>query len=213
MSDDDLGPDVEPDGFVRTALQLLPIPAHDDDFWVRLDAALDAEGALPEPRGTLVAAPPPSDADGAERRSPSSIRRSRWCRPPSDARPTPCSRWSPPRPSWWWPSPAPPCWTTSAAPRSARLTRRPTPPSRPSCRTPSPRGTVTTLPAAREDESSEAVLQWVDDLGEGDSEAAWAAMGEESQAHVGSEAEFEGLMTDLAEGYGAWSAASPTRSS
>ena len=70
-------------------------------------------------------------------------------------------------------------------------------------------GTVTTLPADREDDSSEAVLQWVDDLGDGDAEAAWTAMGDVSQAHFGSQAEFEGLMTDLAEGYGAWSAAEP----
>ena len=69
--------------------------------------------------------------------------------------------------------------------------------------------TVTTISAAREDESSEAVLAWVDDLGEGDAGAAWAAMGASSQAHFGSQAEFETLMTDLAEGYGAWSAAEP----
>jgi hypothetical protein len=70
-------------------------------------------------------------------------------------------------------------------------------------------GTVTTLPADREGESSEAVLQWVDDLGEGDAEAAWTAMGDVSQAHFGSQAEFQGLMTDLANGYGAWSGARP----
>ena len=35
------------------------------------------------------------------------------------------------------------------------------------------------------------------------------AMGDVSQAHFGSQAEFEDLMTDLAEGYGAWSAAEP----
>ena len=34
-------------------------------------------------------------------------------------------------------------------------------------------------------------------------------MGDASQAHFGSQAEFEALMTDLAEGYGAWSAAEP----
>ena len=34
-------------------------------------------------------------------------------------------------------------------------------------------------------------------------------MGDSSQAHFGSQAEFESLMTDLAEGYGAWSAAEP----
>ena len=38
--------------------------------------------------------------------------------------------------------------------------------------------------------------------------AAWAAMGD-AQAHFGSQSEFESLMTDLAEGYGAWSAADP----
>ena len=36
-------PEVDPDAIVRTALQLLPIPPHDDDFWTRLEATLDAE--------------------------------------------------------------------------------------------------------------------------------------------------------------------------
>ncbi len=69
--------------------------------------------------------------------------------------------------------------------------------------------TVTTISAAHQDASSDAVLAWVDDLGHGDADAAWAAMGDSSQAHFGSQAEFESLMTDLAEGYGAWSAADP----
>jgi hypothetical protein len=72
-------------------------------------------------------------------------------------------------------------------------------------------GTVTTLSAEREDESSEAVLAWVDDLGAGDADAAWEAMGEVSQAHFGSQAEFEGSMSDLVEGYGPWSATQPER--
>ena len=37
--------------------------------------------------------------------------------------------------------------------------------------------TVTTMSADHEDASSEAVLAWVDDLGAGDADAAWAAMG------------------------------------
>ena len=41
--------EVTPDAVVRTALQLLPIPAHPDDFWTRLDAALDAEPPLEMP--------------------------------------------------------------------------------------------------------------------------------------------------------------------
>jgi hypothetical protein len=70
-------------------------------------------------------------------------------------------------------------------------------------------GTVEPLSADGEDESSEAVLEWVDDLGEGDIDAAWSALGEASQAHFGSQGEFEAMSTDLAEGFGAWSAAEP----
>jgi hypothetical protein len=214
MSKDDLGPDVESDGFVRTALQLLPIPAHDDDFWVRLEAALDAEGGLAEPRRTLVAAARPSGAT----------------EPPATGLPAPLVELDPSL------AVVPPAFRRTsnavlAAVAAAAIvivavagttllddergttvgTAEPAADAALETLVQDAQsdGTVTTLAAAREDESSEAVLQWVDDLGAGDGEAAWAAMGDVSQAHFVSQAEFEGLMTDLAEGYGAWSAAQP----
>ena len=54
-----------------------------------------------------------------------------------------------------------------------------------------------------------AVLEWVAQLGAGDMDAAWASMGPASQAHFGSESAFAAEGSDLAEGYGAWSAAEP----
>ena len=40
---------IPPDGVVRTALQLLPIPPHAEGFWTDLDRALDAEGGQSRP--------------------------------------------------------------------------------------------------------------------------------------------------------------------
>ena len=198
VSDDEPEPAVEPDGVVRTALQLLPIPAHDDDFWARLEAALDAEPPH-EPAAEPCAARLVADAAGRRRRSRRTV-----LEPDPALAVVPAGlpphverrarRWSPPPPSWSWPSPAPPCSTTSAAPPSAPPSRRPTPPSRPSCGTPRP--TAAPSPRCRpprEDDSSEAVLAWVDDLGDGRRRRRvgrrWATV---SQAHFGSQAEFEG---------------------
>ena len=208
MSDDGPVPDVEPDGFVRTALQLLPIPAHDDDFWARLDTALEAEGA----RARAGPAPSsrrrrPDATEPATRGRARSVARGGAARLPTRLQRA-CSRWSPPRPSWWWPSPADPArrrrgTTVGTADPAADAALETLVQDAQSA------GTVTTLPAAREDESSEAVLQWVDDLGEGDAEAAWTAMGDGRRPTSAPRPSSQGLMTDLAEGYGAWSAAEP----
>jgi hypothetical protein len=69
--------------------------------------------------------------------------------------------------------------------------------------------TPSVMSEAGTQESSEAVLAWVDDLGTGDGTAAWQAMGSASQAHFGSQEDFEAEMSSLAEGYGAWSEAEP----
>jgi hypothetical protein len=70
-------------------------------------------------------------------------------------------------------------------------------------------GTVTTLSEKREGDASEAVLAWVDDVGSGDADGAWSAMGSASQTHFGSPASFKSAMQDLADGYRGWSAAKP----
>ena len=41
--------EVTPDPVVRTALQRLPVPPHEDGFWARLDEALVDAGASPGP--------------------------------------------------------------------------------------------------------------------------------------------------------------------
>ena len=207
MSDDGPVPDVEPDGFVRTALQLLPIPAHDDDFWARLDTALEAEGALPEPGRTLVAAPTSDATEPATVVEPDMS----LAVVPAAFRRTSNALLA---------MVAAAAIVVVAVAGSTLLddergtTVGPADPAADAAletlmQDAQSAGTLTTLPADRADDSSEAVLQWVDDLGEGDAEAAWTAMGDVSQAHFGSQAEFQGLMTDLAEGYGAWSAARP----
>ena len=66
MSGKQLDP-VQPDGIVRTALELLPIPPHDDDFWTRLEATLDADAPHVAPEGPVpqlvVAASPAPTAE------------------------------------------------------------------------------------------------------------------------------------------------------
>jgi hypothetical protein len=206
-------PELEPDVVVRAALQLLPVPAHDDDFWARLEAALDAEPPLEIPvepvRRQLVAddAHDPAAAspalelerDGSLAVVPPTFRRTSNAVLVAVAAAAVVvvgvagSTLLDDREGTTSSGPAP-----SAALETLIRDAQ------------SDGATVTTISAAREDASSEAVLAWVDDLGEGDADAAWAAMGDTSQAHFGSQDEFESLMTDLAEGYGAWSAADPT---
>jgi hypothetical protein len=59
--------DVPPDGIVRTALQLLPVPAHGTTFWAELEQRLDAEhgaaAVAPSVAGTPAAAAAVAPAD------------------------------------------------------------------------------------------------------------------------------------------------------
>jgi hypothetical protein len=205
-------PAVELDPVVRTALKLLPIPDHDDDFWLRLEAALDAEAPhVPAPL-ERVRRVPVSDAawaiddapvralelDSALAIVPPAFRRR------SNALLAMVA--------------AAAIVVVAVAGNTLRDDRQGTAVREPEAdaaletlvrNAQADSGTVTTLSSARADASSEAVLAWVDDVGAGDVDAAWDAMGEVSQAHFDSQAEFEDLMTDLAEGYGAWSAAEP----
>jgi hypothetical protein len=210
-ADDD--PAVAPDTVVRTALQLLPVPPHEDDFWARLEAALAAEPphvAPSEPvRRVIVADPLVAKAeaeapvagvelDPALAMVPAAFRR---------------------------PSNAVLALVAAAAVVVVAIAGNLLLEERNGTTVSGPRadaaletlvrsaqaddGTVTTLSATREEDSSEAVLAWVDDLGAGDAESAWDAMGSTSQAHFGSQSEFESVMGELAEGYGAWAAATP----
>jgi hypothetical protein len=204
---------VEPDGVVRTALQMLPIPAHDHDFWGRLEVALHAEPRhvapaepLPEvvvagPRPGAAAQPsaPVRELDAALAVVPLAFRR------PSNVLLGLVATAA--------------VVVVAIAGTSLMAERDGTSVSEPEAdaaletlvRNAQANGTVTSLSADREDESSEAVLAWVADLGSGDADGAWEAMGPVSQAHFGSQAEFEGSMSDLVEGYGPSSAAQPER--
>lgn len=205
---------VAPDAVVRTALQLLPIPPHGDDFWTRLEASLDAEVPVPlpvEPRpATLIAEPLPV-APGAA--APIDLRRdtSLAVVPPAFRRAS----------NVVLVAVAAAAVVVVAIAGNALLEERRAGTGMSSggsdadaaletlVRSARDDATVTTLSDRHERSSTEAVLAWVADLGHGDADGAWDAMGEVSQAHFASEAEFQDLMTDLAEGYGAWSAAEP----
>lgn len=216
---------VEDDPFVRTALQLLPVPAHEDDFWARLGTALDAEPAPTRSASAPVAvAPAPTRTEAADVDTPTA--------------PDPALRvveLEPARPLGLVPpgvrrrsnvvlsavavaaavvvvvagtslvrerslDPAP----TDDAAAPAETT------ADPAITATSTTTSVTTLADPRGgDLPTEAVLTWLGALGTGDLDAAWDAMGPASQAHWGSQSAFEAEGSGLAEGYGAWSAAEP----
>jgi hypothetical protein len=207
--------DVASDGVVRTALQLLPIPPHGDEFWARLEASLDAEVPVPlhverQPRALVTDAAPAAVAapatpvelepDSSLAVVPLAFRRASNIVLVAVA--------------------AAAVIVVTIAGSSLLEQRRGTDVS--SDDAPADAAletllrdaqdddaTLTTLSTEHQGSSTDAVLAWVADLGEGDVEGAWAAMGAASQGRFSSQAEFEGMMTDLAEGYGAWSAAEP----
>jgi hypothetical protein len=69
--------------------------------------------------------------------------------------------------------------------------------------------TTSSLTSGADAAPADAVLAWVDALAAGDTHTAWSAMGPASQSHFGSESAFADEGSALAEGYGAWSAATP----
>ncbi len=213
------GRPVEDDPFVRTALQLLPVPAHEDDFWTRLGSTLDAEPARARPTLRAVAgsstttepagAVAPVEADAPMRVVELEPTRPLGLMPPGVRRRSNAvlsavavaaavvvvvAGTSLVRERAG--SPAP---TDQAAASSETLADpAPTPTS------------VTALTGPRGgDLPTEAVLTWVGALSSGDLDAAWEAMGPASQAHWGSQSAFEAEGSGLAEGYGAWSSAEP----
>jgi hypothetical protein len=212
--------EVVPDPIVRTALQRLPIPAHEEGFWARLNALLDAEGAsielgvvagttddrpqepvAPAPAAATATSPSPEpDLDPALALVPKALRRtsngvllavaaaaavvvalaSTTLLDERDG-------------------------TTSASDEEAQTFQASTLVDDAPLDGASPAALSTESEAA----SSDAVLEWVDDVGAGDTSGAWEAMGPVSQAHFGSQDAFEAEMSSLAEGYGAWSASEP----
>jgi len=201
--------EVAPDGVVRTALQLLPIPPHGDEFWARLETSLDAEIPIPlrverQPRALVTDAAPVAvaelHADSSIAVVPPGFRRASNAVLAAVAAAAVIvvalagSSLLEQRRGTGVSSDAP-----LAAAALETLVRE----------AQGEDATVTTLSTEHEGSSTDAVLAWVSDLGAGDADRAWAAMGDTSQGHFSSKAEFAAMMTDLAEGYGAWSAAEP----
>ena len=199
---------VLPDPYVRTALQLLPVPSHGDDFWEALSLALDAEPgpAMAEqpvpvdpPAPTAVVELVPTRALGLV---PPGVRRrsnvvlsavavaaavmvvvavTTLVRDRSDTtaeRETELAD------------------AAGEDPQDVQLTSTST------------SLTTQTGPNSRELPTT-AVLAWVGALSSGDIDSAWTAIGPASQDYWGSKAAFNAERSGLAEGYGAWSATTP----
>lgn len=205
--------DIPPDGFVRTALQLLPIPAHGDDFWDRLEASLDdVDPAAPLRRGARrVLVPEPLAGPAPSAPVPPEPVRSVALVPPAFRRGSNAVL----------AAVAVAAAAVVALAGTTLLDARQAPSTSGEARAVVPlqdlledaqRGsdaTVAQVSAAGEEAASAAVLSWVEALGEGDGDAAWAAMGAASREELGSKEELEAMMADLAVDYGAWSAAEP----
>jgi hypothetical protein len=65
------------------------------------------------------------------------------------------------------------------------------------------------LAASSNDPAVQAVLAWVGQLGNGDADGAWAALGPASQQAVGGREEFDARFSSLSEGYGLWAGTQP----
>jgi hypothetical protein len=214
------GMDLEPDPIVRTALQRLPIPAHTDGFWARLDESLD-DGAPPtaarRDERTVVVTPAADDPSGVDEPGPALV-----------PAPDPALALVPPalrRPSnGVLLAVAAAAAVVVGLAGASLLDSRDDTPAVTSDEVAQPTAALDDamddaqpqagagpepISEAGVDASSEAVLAWVEDLGTGDGAAAWQAMGAASQEHFGSQDAFESEMSSLAEGYGAWSEAEP----
>ncbi len=206
--------EIPDDAIVRTALQLLPVPAHGDAFWADLERAIDAEAA-------------PAPAAAADARRPVVVAAPVVATDPQvvDLEQDPLAPLVPPAfrrrsNAVLLAVAAAAVVVVSLAGNALLQEREGTDVATDDTTTEALDALVddaqdddasppATLSADGEDASMEAVLAWVADLGAGDSGSAWQAMGQGSKEHFGSQSAFEGEMSALAEGYGAWSAATP----
>lgn len=210
-------PDVPPDQFVRTALQLLPIPDHGPDFWSELDALLGGEpvpAAAPlkrDTRRTLVADPATAPEPGA-----AAPRRVLELVPDhSTALVPPALR----RTSNLVLSAVAVAAAVMVVVAGTTLVRQRSGDSTDVAEvadstddTEATSASTTSLAAlsgAAAEAPTAAVLAWVAALGEGDMTTAWNGLGPASQAHFGSKSAFAAEESAIAEGYGAWSATTP----
>jgi hypothetical protein len=208
-----------PDAFVRTALQLLPVPDHGESFWTELDALLDAEpphlvdepALAVGPTATRVASPlltvatrhAEDDAfelvpDGSQRLVPRALRRR------SNAVLTAVAV-------------AAALMVVVAGTNLVRQRADTVGTTELADSTDDTKGevisstssSIATIVGRDAEVPTDAVMAWVAALATGDTESAWASMGPASQAHFGSQSAFVAEGARLAEGYGAWSAATP----
>ena len=211
--DDDVT--VEPDPVVRTALQLLPVPAHGDDFWADLDRALavTAGPAAPPIEGATTS---PSGAASGDAEPPAAF----------ELHPDPALGVVPPalrrRSNAVVAAAAVAAAVLVVVAGTTLIRERSTSDvdtseqavtapqgSSPASLTSTTLRTAPSVSGEDGELSSQAVLSWVAALGESDGDAAWGAMGPGSKRHLGTRAAFDDMMSGLSEGYGAWSAAEP----
>jgi hypothetical protein len=212
---------VPEDSIVRTALQLLPVPPHGDEFWARLERSLDTTDRADVPaqrdRSAVLVSAGAAEAGPSAARSPQVLELdgdgSLALVPPALRRTSNAVLLAL----------AVAAVVVVALAGNTLLEQRDGTTVRSGdrgeeapdalealVRDAQPEdSTPSTMSAGGEDASTEAVLAWVADLGSGDGDAAWAAMGQISRSHFGSQSAFEAELSALAEGYGAWSAAEP----
>jgi len=204
---------VEPDQLVRSALQLLPVPSHEDGFWERLDAAISAQ---PVDGGDVASVESPAPR-GAERDDTAEAPALELHRGPEAALvPASLRRRS---------NALAALGAVAAAVlvvvAGAALVRQRSGTDLDTDGVAAPAGTSTSAAANEtsspattttgdvEVASTDAVMSWVSALGDGDADGAWAALGPEAKAQVGQRSAFDGMMSELVEGYGDWAGARP----
>jgi hypothetical protein len=204
-----------PDPFVRTALQLLPVPEHGEGFWAELDALLDAEPPRQVDEPALAVGPTaatvvvPGRGQDEERVFELVPRESTGLVPMELRRRSNAVL-----------SVVAVAAALMVVVASANLVRQRADDgvgteladSADDPRSDLISSTSTSLAAIVGDAAevpTDAVMAWVGALASGDTAAAWTSMGPASQAHFGSRSAFTGQGSSLAEGYGAWSGATP----
>lgn len=205
---------VDPDPIVQTALELLPVPGHRDDFWARLTEAIDAEDPTgvpaPSDRPAAIATAAVDGPLGAApllERHPSSALVPVALRRPSNVALLAVAALA----------------AVVVGLAGGSLLRGRDGTGRLTSGDGSPGAELEALvdgaqggasvlePVARADATSarDAVQAWLGAVREGDSTLAWAAMGPASKAHFGSQAAFAEEMPAMADGMGSWANARP----
>lgn len=219
---DEVDEPVAPDTLVSTALQMLPVPAHDGTFWTRLDAALDAESGPAAPTATpassVFADPVASVAEPDAGEGPATVVE---LVPQAGLVPRSLRRGSNAVLSAV--AVAAAVMVVVAGVSLVRddsgtgggtdLAATPTSSDQPSdpvdrSDAPDTKSSITGLTGATA-EPQEAVAAWTAALAAGDMDTAWNGLTSASQDDWGSKAKFAAERSGFAEGFGAWSQVTP----